>query len=214
MKNKAELLNNVPTLDLRSAFEKALSCSVGDEKAKDCTDRLLNRYGALATVVSEETEEIANVGNVGINTALLIKLIGYVNSRRVTEKLELGRTHSELEIREHLAALFLGASVETVYALLLDGKGRTVSVEHVSNGTVNSSDVVPRKVLELVKKKKATSVILAHNHPMGSAVASSDDIVTTGRLTGVFATLGVRLIAHYIVADGEISKIDTSVYGN
>ena len=74
--------------------------------------------------------------------------------------------------------------------------------------------IVAEQAKELVKKKKATSVILAHNHPMGSAVASSDDIVTTGRLTGVFATLGVRLIAHYIVADGEISKIDTSVYGN
>lgn len=213
MKNKSELLNNIPTLDLRSAFEKALSYSIGDGKAKECTDRLLNRYGSWATVLSEETEEIARVGNVGINTALLIKLVGYVNSRRVTEKFELGRTHSELEIREYLAALFLGASVETVYALLLDGKGRTVSVEHVSNGTVNSSDVVPRKVLELAKRKKATAVILAHNHPMGSAVASSDDIVTTGRLAGVFASVGVHLIAHYIVADGEISKIDASIFG-
>ena len=212
MKNNADV-SNIPAMDLRSAFEKALACSIGDDKANECAEKLLNRYGSLATLLSEDAEQIARVGDLSINTALLIKLIGYVNSRRVTDKFELGCTHDELEVREHLAALFLGASVETVYALLLDGKGRTVSVEHVSNGTVNSSDVVPRKVLELAKKKKATAVILAHNHPKGSAVASSDDLVTTGRLAGVFASVGVRLVAHYIVADGEISKIDTSIYG-
>ena len=212
MKNHADVLN-VPTLDLRSAFEKVLSYSIGDGKAKECVEKLLCRYGSLATVLSEEVDEIARVGDVSINTALLIKMIGYVNSRRVTDKFELGCTHDELEIREYLAALFLGMSVENVYALLLDGKGRVLSVEHVSNGTVNSSDVVPRKVLEFAKKKKATSVILAHNHPKGSAVASSDDLVTTGRLAGVFASVGVRLLAHYIVADGEISKIDASIYG-
>ena len=211
MKNKLSLPEML-TLDTRSAFERALAVSIGDEKAKECTERLLTRYGSLATVLSEDTEEIARVGNVGMNTALLIKLIGYVNSRRVTEKFETGRAYDELELREYLAALYLGASVETVYAILLDGQGRTVSVEHVSYGTVNASDVVPRKVLELAKKKKATAVILAHNHPKGSATASGDDLVTTGKLAGVFASVGVRLTAHYIVADGEIAKIDPSIY--
>ena len=201
------------TFDTRSAFERALAISIGDEKAHECADRLLTRYGSLATVLSEDAEEIARVGEVSMNTALLIKLMGYVNSRRVTDKFELGRAHDELELREYLSALFLGESVETVYAFLLDGRGRTLSVEHISNGTVNSSDVVPRKVLELAKKKKATSVILAHNHPKGSATASGDDIVTTGRLAGVFAGVGVRLIAHYIIADGDIARVDASVFG-
>lgn len=212
MKTKLELPDML-TLDTRSAFERALSVSLGDEKAKECAERLLTRYGSLATVLSATEEEIAEVGCVSMNTALLVKLIGYVNSRRVTDKFELGRTHDELELREYLAALFLGASVETIYVLLFDAKGRTVAVEHVSYGTVNASDVVPRKVLELAKKKNATSVVLAHNHPKGSATASADDIVTTGRLAGVFASVGVRLLAHYIVADGEIARIDPSIYG-
>ena len=212
MKTKLELPDML-TLDTRSAFERALSVSLGDEKAKECAERLLTRYGSLATLLSATEEEIAEVGCVSMNTALLVKLIGYVNSRRVTDKFELGRTHNELELREYLAALFLGASVETIYVLLFDAKGRTVAVEHVSCGTVNASDVVPRKVLELAKKKNATSVVLAHNHPKGSATASADDIVTTGRLAGVFASVGVRLLAHYIVADGEIARIDPSIYG-
>ena len=201
-------LPDMLTLDTRSAFERVIAYSVGEEKSAECAARLLDRYGSVTTVLSEGAEEIARVGGFGMNTALLVKLIGYVNSRRVTEKFEFGRVHDELEIRELLAAVFLGASVETVYALLLDAEGRTVALEHISDGTVNASDIVPRKVLECAKRRHATSVILAHNHPKGAATASNDDMVTTGRLAGVFATVGVQLRAHYIVADGEIYKID------
>lgn len=214
MKTKLQLPKMLE-LDVRSAFERVLSISVGEEKAKKCRERLFGRYGSLATVLSESPEEIASVGDVSMNTALLIKLIGYANSRRVTDRFELGCVHDELELREFLLALFLGSSVETVYVILLDDCGRTISVEHVSDGTVTSSDIVPRKVLEFAKKKKATSVILAHNHPKGSATASGDDMMTTGRLASVFASVGVRLLAHYIVADGEISKISTeAMYGS
>lgn len=208
MRTKLELPEML-TLDVRSAFERVLAISLGEEKAKACRERLFARYGSLATVLSESAEEISSVGGVSMNTALLIKLIGYVNSRRVTERFELGKVHTELELREYLVAVFLGASVESVYAILLDDAGRTVSVGHISDGTVTSSDIIPRKVLELAKKKNASAVILAHNHPKGSATASGDDIMTTGRLLSVFASVGVRLRAHYIVADGEIFKIDT-----
>ncbi len=203
------------TFDVRSAFESALSISLGDEKAKECRERLFARYGTLATVLSEDAEGIARVGGVSMNTALLIKLIGYVNSRRVSERFEFGKVHTELELREYLSAIFLGVSVERVYAILLDERGRTVSVDHVSDGTVTSSDIIPRKVLEFAKKKKASTIMLAHNHPKGSATASNDDIMTTARLRSVFASVGVRLSAHYIVADGEICKINAEeIYGS
>lgn len=214
MKTKLELPKMLE-IDMRSAFEKALATSIGEEKAEACTKRLLNRYGSLNTVLSASAEEIARIGEISMNTALLIKLIGYVNSRRVTDKFEFGRVHTELELRAFISAIFLGSSVESVYAVLLDDHDRTISVEHISDGTVNASDIVPRKVLELAKKKKATSVMLAHNHPKGSAKASGDDILTTGRLASVFSSVGVRLRAHYIVADGEITKIGTdTAYGD
>ena len=35
--------------------------------------------------------------------------------------------------------------------------------------------------------------------------------MTTGRLFNMFATVGVRLCAHYIVADGEVGRIETDM---
>ena len=209
MKNK---LPEMLTLDTRSSFEKALAFSLADEKSKECTDRLLDRYGSLVTAFSETPDELCRMCDIGMNQALLIKLIAYVNSRRVTDKFEFGKVHTELEMREYIGALFLGASVESVYVILLDDKGRTVAVEHVNDGVVNASDIVPRKILECAKKKKSTRVILAHNHPKGTSVPSKDDIVTTGRLYNMLAGVGVNLCAHYIAGDDDVRRIDTDVF--
>lgn len=194
-----------------SSFEEVLTYSVGAEKAHEITERLLRRYGSFSTAFSASLDELCLVGDMSRNTALLIKLIAYLHSRAVTNRFTFGMEHSELEIREYIGALFLGSSVESVYVLLLDDNGRVIHTEHISDGTVNASDVVPRKILESARRRNSNKIILAHNHPKGSAVASKDDIMTTGRLFNLFASVGVRLVAHYIVADGEVGVISADM---
>ena len=213
MKNNVGLPEMIP-FEYKSSLEKILAYSVSDEKATKCARRLMDRYGTLATIFSENAEEIARIGGVGMNTALLVKLIAYLNSRRVTDAFEMTSKNDELGLRAYIKALFLGASVETVYAILLDDKGRVISAEYISEGTVNASDVIPRKILECARKKKSKNVILAHNHPKGGVTPSKDDVMTTGRLFTMFASVGVRLCAHYIVADDEIGRIETDMLYN
>lgn len=212
MENKT--LSDFPTQPPVSSVEKLLSHSIGEQKSRECTEKLLDRFGSFSTVFSAREDEICYIGDVNRNTALLIKLMAYINSRRVTDRFEFGKEYTELEIREYIKALFLGASVETVYALLLDDRGRVISSEHISDGTVNSSDVIPRKVLELARRKNSKNIIIAHNHPKGSKTPSKDDMMTTGKLFTLFASVGVRLAAHYIVADDEIDVISADIlYG-
>ena len=97
---------------------------------------------------------------------------------------------------------------------MLDDEDRIIAVEHISDGTVNSSDILPRKVLECAKRRKSTRIILAHNHPKGTSKPSKEDVMTTGRLMNVFGTVGVKLVAHYVVADGEIERIEKEILYN
>lgn len=212
--NKHVELPSMLTLDTRTSFERALAFSIGDEKSRECTARLLERYGSISTVFSEREEEICRIGGVNMSTALLIKLIAYVHARRVEERFELRKKHSELELREFISSLFLGSSVETVYVILLDDNSGVISAERISEGTVNTSDVIPRKILECANKRKAKRLILAHNHPKGTKIPSKDDVMTTGRLFNLLATMGIRLVAHYIVADGEIERIEVDMLYN
>ena len=202
--------DSVPVTDV-SSFERVLACSLGAEKSRAAVERLLERYGSFSTVFSATEEEICRIGGISENAAILIKLMAYTNSRRATENFEFGKEHSEVELREYITALFLGLSVETVYALFLDDSGRVIACEYVSEGTVNSSDVIPRKILECARRRKSKNIILAHNHPKGSASPSKDDVMTTGRLVNLFSSVGMRLHAHYVVADGEIGRVEAGM---
>lgn len=185
---------------------KLICTFLGDDKATRACDSLFRRYGRLSTILSEDTEEIMRVGGIGMSTALFIKLIGYLHSRRITDLFELGKTYSSDEIEEYLKGIYVGLSRETVYVLSFDSKGRLTGSDFVGEGTVGASDVYPRKLLETAIRARASSVILAHNHPMGCVKPSKDDAFAMVKFSELFRGAGIKLLGHYIVADGEIGS--------
>ena len=204
-------MSDTPRMCAVSSFERAHAYAIGEEKSRETAERLLERYGSFATAFSASEEELCRVGGVNMSTALMIKLMAYLNARRVTESFTLGEEHNELELCEYIGALFLCLSVETVYAIFLDDDDRVIHTELINEGTVNMSDIIPRKILDCARRKKSNKIILAHNHPKGGISPSKDDIMTTGRLFNLFATVGVRLCAHYIVADGAVGRIESDM---
>lgn len=185
-------------------FEQLMSVALGDKSADACAS-LLKRYGNLSAILSEDVDKICSVGRIGMNAALFIKLIGYIHSRRVTDEFKLGRSYGSSEIQELVKALYVGLSKETVYMLSFDAKDRLIGCDFMGEGTVSASDLYPRRLLEIAVKLKAVSVSLAHNHPLGTVDPSKDDIVAMRLLNDLFRETGMKLSAHYIVADDAIS---------
>ena len=60
----------------------------------------------------------------------------------------------------------------------------------------------PREVAKRSLALNAAAVILGHNHPSGSAEPSTADRAVTSRLKHALALVDVRLLDHFIVADG------------
>ena len=55
-------------------------------------------------------------------------------------------------------------------------------------------------------------VILAHNHPSGVALPSRTDEAATDRARAALETIGVVLLDHVIVADGDFVSLADSGY--
>lgn len=146
-------------------------------------------------------------------TACFVKLVAAIGMRNRTESFGFGRKHTDKEIGEYLVNLMGLESIEQVYALLIDKKGNTVGCEFVSEGTVCASSLTPRRLLEVVKRYSADSIILAHNHPGGGCIPSSDDISATVTLSRLFKSVGMRLISHYVVARDGYFIIDGDTDG-
>lgn len=175
--------------------------------------RLLKRFGSLSQVLEAPIEELQKVEGVGPNAAALLHLtteVGrYYMVNRAMQNTVLSTTD---KCGEFLAPFFHGRRNETVYLLCLDAKCKLLCCREVSEGSVNSAGVSPRKVVEIALGANATTVVLAHNHPSGIAVPSAEDVQTTYRVANALNTVEITLADHIIVADGDYTSMMHSGY--
>ena len=91
--------------------------------------------------------------------------------------------------------------------VLLDTKGRVITVENVSTGDLSTTPVHPREVFSPAVRKSAASVICVHNHPSGDPRPSGEDIATTERLIQAGSLLGIRVLDHVVIGDGRYASM-------
>ena len=96
--------------------------------------------------------------------------------------------------------------------ILLDTKGRVISVEDISTGDLSTTPVHPREVFSPAVRKSAASVICIHNHPSGDPTPSGEDIATTERLCRAGSLLGIKVLDHVVIGDGRYSSLMSEGY--
>ena len=159
---------------------------------------LLSKYRTIENIFTAPIKEVSVI--TGEKTAIYLKLLAYITSRRRTDGFVMGKKHSSAEIAEYLKALFLGESVEKTYLIAFDKSDRVIGFELLGEGTVNASEVLPRKAIEAAINLSAASVSMAHNHPFGTTNPSSDDVNITQLFVNLFDSCEIKLKEHFIVA--------------
>ena len=166
--------------------------------AEETARALIDRYRTLEDIVTAPIPELATIA--GKNAATLLKLAGCVASRRETDAFRFGEVCTRSEIVRYFRAHFIGKHVETLCIMTFDADGRAIAMHEVSEGTVNASGVLPRKLLECALADGAASLALAHNHPHGVAVASHEDRAMTASITEVLRLTGIEMRFHVLIA--------------
>ena len=180
--------------------------SYATSNAEGTAECLMKKYRTIEGGITAFSGEVKQISDHTV--ACFMKLIGYLTARRREEKLTIGEKHSEVEIVDYLKAKFLGQASEQVYLLSFDEKGAFLKVDFVCEGTVNVADVLPRRILEIAVMCGASGVSLAHNHPFGTPMPSSDDIAITANLYSVLMSAEITLGCHYVVAGQLCNVID------
>ena len=117
----------------------------------------------------------------------------YLTTDRFTSPQQVFEMFRELvhETKEHFLCLHL------------DGKNRIVCLDRVSVGSLNQSIVHVREVMKSVLLSSAAAIMLIHNHPTGDPNPSSEDIAITRRLKEAGELLGIPVLDHIIIGDGQ-----------
>lgn len=191
-----------------NALELLLFYAVPRVDTNPLAHRLLDRFGSFANVLEADYNALLDVEGVSEHTATYIKLLQssarYFQMNRITDTKEL---KTQKDIGQYLCQLYFGLLKETVYMILLDNKDCIISVEKVHEGSVNSASVDIRRMAEIALTKRASSVVLAHNHPSGHAIPSADDRYITRCFKTAMSSLGIYFIDHFVIAEDKYCTI-------
>ena len=194
---------------LTNAELLALIIRTGDtatrKSAIDLGREIIAHFGDnLRELGSADLAEICSIKGMGPAKATGIKAAFTLAARFQSRKLEhLDRFTSPRQVFDYFHHEFRDSRKEYFLTLLLDGKNRIIRRVQVSEGSLNQSIVHPREVFVPAVKESAAAIILVHNHPTGDPAPSSEDIAITRRLREAGDIMGIKVLDHIIIGDGE-----------
>jgi len=195
----------------------ALIIRTGDSSSKqsavDLARRLLNCFGSLRQLSAASISELCQQPGIGPAKAAEVQALFQIARRFSDTRLQPGqRYRSSKDAFAHFHERLCDYRKEVFLALLLDSKNRLIREVQISEGSLNASIVHPREVFAPVLRESASAVLFVHNHPSGDPNPSQEDIAITDRLKQVGELMGVRVLDHIIVGNGEyVSLADRGI---
>lgn len=158
----------------------------------------------LADLTMDEFIEIKGIGRV---KAIELKAVCEL-AKRMTIPIEKNiKIKSARDVADILIDELRFEKREKLKVLLLNTKNILQKIVDVSYGGTNSAVIDPKDVLIEAIKIGAPKIILVHNHPSGDPTPSREDYLVTKRIEEASEIVGIELIDHIVVGDGQYKSI-------
>lgn len=195
--------DGLDSFEPHNVLELMLFYALPRRDTNELAHTLLERYGSFSEVLQAPVHELESVPGMGRNAAVFLSLIPAIQRYYVNDKMNMGKIQGMAALENYIFNRFTGLTEEHVLFLCLDNSLKLISADFISEGSVTSTIVNVRKLVDLSLRHNAVAAILAHNHPRGEPFPSLEDIETTKTVISALKTINVQLIDHIICNDIE-----------
>lgn len=169
---------------------------------------LLDRFGGLAGLLHTGAEELRQIKGLGPAKRTEVVAVLELARRALLQPLQTRAVLESPQAVRQALQLQLGSLTHEVFAVMfLDSQHRLIRIEEMFRGTLSQTSVYPREVVLRALTLQASAVVLAHNHPSGSAQASRADQALTQALKSALALVDVRVLDHFVVTATEAQSM-------
>ena len=169
--------------------------------------------GLMQKVLAAYGNSIDRVGRLSVDELCRFKGIGSAKAVAILAACELGRRHaveqperwqirSAAQVYDYFYPLMRDLPVEECHVLLLSQSSTVIDSVRIGVGGLTETVVDVRLILREALLKRATSLILCHNHPSGSLRPSAHDDRLTRQVQEAAQLLNIRFADHVIFTDG------------
>jgi len=181
-----------------------ISTGFAGRSAVDIARDLLSNAGSLQMLFHMTKEEFVKFSGVSTVTYCRLQATSELFKRQLQESLERDDPLANPDITRRFLISKLRHLAHEVFAILyLDNAHRLIKFDILFEGTINSANVYPRRVLQESIRHNAAAVILAHNHPSGVAEPSQADKNITDTLSKALSLIDIRVLDHFVIGQCE-----------
>lgn len=180
-----------------------------NDTSLDLTRRIINKYadgGGLLYLKKASISQLCEIRGVGRVKAIQLKAAVELGSRLIRTGKSNGRYKitSPDDIKDMYMEQLRHLSKEIFMVLVMNTRNEVIKELKISTGSLSETVVHPREVFSEVIKEPAAAIILIHNHPSGDSDPSGNDKKTTKRLEDAGKILGIKILDHVIIGNGNI----------
>jgi len=175
-----------------------------NKSAVDVAKELMNQHENSITSLAKLTvHELMKVKGIGEAKAISIAAALELGRRRVTENAtQKKQIASSMDAYDLIHSRMRDLMHEEFWILLLDRRSKVISIEEIHVGGMSAMVVDPKIIFQKALERKASSLILAHNHPSGSPSPSMEDIRLTEKVKLAGGYIDIKVLDHIIIGEG------------
>lgn len=176
--------------------------------AIDLARDVLHNNGGLRKLLAASPAHFCKTRGLGMAKYIQLQACVELGKRYIKAKIDKQSVLTcSNDTREFLMTKLRDKRYEVFACLFLDTRHRILAYEELFQGTLDSTEVHPRIIIEKTLHYNAAALILCHNHPSGNAHPSQADILITRKIMTALSFLDVRVLDHLIIGDGEIASL-------
>ena len=195
-------LHGVETLTDAELLAVMLGSGTRDKNVVELSREILDSVGGDLNQLARLTLHDLQMQFKGIGEAKAMHLLATLEFGRRRNAAKMGDNDSIRTSKDIVSLMHPEISdkpVEEFWVILLNRKNRVIGKECVARGGVSAVLVDMRMLLKPAISRLASSIILCHNHPSGTASPSGEDRALTRRVAAAVELLDIRLIDHVII---------------
>ncbi len=175
-------------------IELLLSLGTPRKDCKPPAKEAIKKFKSLRGVLEAPAEELQQIDGIGPHSAFGIKLVQEVAREFLKEKIiEQPIYKSAQEVFDYLYHSMRDLKKELFKVIYLNSQNRIIDITDLFEGTITSSSISPRQVIESAIKHNAASLIFVHNHPSGNPEPSANDREITRDLVYAASIMQIKV---------------------
>lgn len=167
--------------------------------------KLLEKYENFSNIIDAEISDLETVDGLNSRSAKKIKLFSSMldlyNFSKISKKINLKNLGEFLDILESLLRF---KNTENLFLFAIDSGFNIIQKHKYNLNHVREVGITPFELFNFISSTKLSYLIVAHNHPSGSAIASLNDHEAVGYIEHLMETFETKLLDSFVVGNDGI----------